>query len=112
VALGCLYVALAAAPATGPALALAAGEPTDALRPTRIVCLFGAHGACTPHRVVGTIAAWRSIQQCGIVSALSEPRAWLAPPARDELRTQPGLCQFFGDAPGDRPARFPAARTL
>jgi hypothetical protein len=72
------------------------------------VCLFEAHGACKPPRLVGTIAAWTSFQQCGIVSALSEPPARPAAPTpstRRELRTRPGLCEFFGAASG-------TARTL
>jgi hypothetical protein len=59
--------------------------PSDGLGPTLIVCLFRSRGACRPNRVVGTIAAWKGLEQCGILSALSE------------VRTQPGLCEFFGD---------------
>jgi hypothetical protein len=61
---------------------------SDGLGPTLIVCLFRSRGACRPNRVVGTIAAWKGLEQCGILSALSE------------VRTQPGLCEFFGDQTG------------
>jgi hypothetical protein len=68
----------------------------DGLGTTSIVCLFNSRGACRPPRLVGTIAAWKAIEQCGIVSALSE------------LRTQPGLCEFFGNGGGK--VRLRAAR--
>jgi hypothetical protein len=84
----------------------AGSDPSpDGLAPTSIVCLFTSHGACRLHRVVGTIAAWTGLDQCGILSALSE------------LRAQPGLCEFFGDGsgttrPDDTRRRRDAARTL
>ena len=83
----------------------AAYLPSDGLGPTPIVCLFRSHGTCRLNRLVGTIAAWPGVEQCGVVSALSE------------LRMRPGLCQFFGVETGTRRrehtgVRSDAGRTL
>jgi hypothetical protein len=91
----------AAGALAGMSARLAADRRTDGLAQTPIVCLFKSRGACKLNRVVATIAAWKAIEQCGVISALSE------------LRTQPGLCEFFGDSANSEPqSPRPARRNV